>query len=265
MRINHHERIKNGTHCRFQSTCKIWKTTQRHIFENPSPQYDRGDGAKRLDFVCLDAEHAPFDRGAIDACMAVSRALDYPVLVRVGDSSPREILWALDCGAAGIVVPHVDSVERAEEIARTARFGKGGRGFAGTPRWGGFGTEKMADLLERSQQETVVFAQIEEDYAVPLSDQIAAIDGIDALFAGPSDLTVSMGHTAVTDVLIGDAMTTIGKATKAHGKGYASYIGTAEAAAAWHEKFGVHIFFVASEHNWMRSVANATAATISKL
>ena len=120
-----------------------------------------------LDFVCLDAEHAPFDRAAIDACMAVSRALDYPVLVRVGDSSPREILWALDCGAAGIVVPHVDSVERAEEIARTARFGKGGRGFAGTPRWGGFGTEKMADLLERSHQETVVFAQIEEDYAVP--------------------------------------------------------------------------------------------------
>ena len=218
-----------------------------------------------LDFVCLDAEHAPFDRAAIDACMAVSRALDYPVLVRVGDSSPREILWAWDCGAAGIVVTHVHSVERAEEIACKARFGKGGRGFAGTPRWGGFGTEKMADLLERSDQETVVFAQIEEDYAVPLSDQIAAIDGIDALFAGPSDLTVSMGHTAVTDDLIGDAMKTIGKATKAHGKGYASYIGTAEAAAAWHEKFGVHIFFVASEHNWMRSVANATAATISKL
>ena len=98
----------------------------------------------------------------------------------------------------------------------------------------------MADLLERSQQETVVFAQIEEDYAVPLSDQIAAIDGIDAL-SRPSDLTVSMGHTAVTDDLIGDAMTTIGKATKAHGKGYASYIGTAEAAAAWHEKRRSHL------------------------
>ncbi len=74
-----------------------------------------------------------------------------------------------------------------------------------------------------------------------------------------------MGHSTVTDELIGDAMTTIGNATKAHGKGYASYIGTAEAASAWHEKFGVQIFFVASEHNWMRSVANATAATISKL
>ena len=78
-----------------------------------------------LDFVCLDAEHAPFDRAAIDACMAVSRALDYPVLVRVGDSSPREILWALDCGAAGIVVPHVDSVERAEKLHAQLGLAKG--------------------------------------------------------------------------------------------------------------------------------------------
>ena len=49
-----------------------------------------------FDFLCLDAEHAPFDRRAIDECMAVSRALDFPVLVRVGDTSHREILWALD-------------------------------------------------------------------------------------------------------------------------------------------------------------------------
>lgn len=56
-----------------------------------------------LDFVCLDAEHAPFDRNAIDACCAMGRALDFPVLVRVGDGSPREILQALDCGAVGIV------------------------------------------------------------------------------------------------------------------------------------------------------------------
>lgn len=60
-----------------------------------------------LDFVCLDAEHAPFDRSAIDACCAMGRALDFPVLVRVGDGSAREILQALDCGAVGIVVPHV--------------------------------------------------------------------------------------------------------------------------------------------------------------
>ncbi len=73
-----------------------------------------------LDFVCLDAEHAPFDRSAIDACCAMGRALDFPVLVRVGDGSAREILQALDCGAVGIVVPHVDSATKAAEVARAA-------------------------------------------------------------------------------------------------------------------------------------------------
>ena len=69
-----------------------------------------------FDFLCLDAEHAPFDRRAVDECMAVSRALDFPVLVRVGDTSHREILWALDCGAVGIVAPHIETVTQAEEL-----------------------------------------------------------------------------------------------------------------------------------------------------
>ena len=49
-----------------------------------------------LDFLCLDAEHAPFDRGAMDQCIAVATALDFPILIRVGDGSEREILQALD-------------------------------------------------------------------------------------------------------------------------------------------------------------------------
>ena len=58
-----------------------------------------------LDFLCLDAEHAPFDRSSLDACLAVAVALDFPILIRVGDNSPREILQALDYGTVGIVVP----------------------------------------------------------------------------------------------------------------------------------------------------------------
>ncbi len=62
-----------------------------------------------LDFVCLDAEHAPFDRGRMDACLAMARALDFPALVRVGAFTPQDVLQALDSGAVGIVVPHVYS------------------------------------------------------------------------------------------------------------------------------------------------------------
>ena len=60
----------------------------------------------KLDFICIDAEHAPFDRAALDQCLAISRALDFPVFVRVGEGSAKEILWALDSGAVGLVIPH---------------------------------------------------------------------------------------------------------------------------------------------------------------
>ena len=88
-----------------------------------------------LDFICLDAEHSPFDRARLDTCLAVARALDFPTLVRVGSNTAENILQALDSGAVGVVVPHVYSVEKAQEAARWGRFGHHGRGYAGSSRW----------------------------------------------------------------------------------------------------------------------------------
>jgi flagellar motor switch protein FliM len=90
-----------------------------------------------LDFVCLDAEHAPFDRAALNVLCAVARAADFPVLVRVPSGSAEQIGMALDAGAHGIVVPHVTDAATAERVARAARFGPGGRGYAGSTRWAG--------------------------------------------------------------------------------------------------------------------------------
>ena len=82
-----------------------------------------------LDFIILDSEHFPFDRSRIDACLSIGKALNFPVLVRVPNSSHSEILKVLDSGATGIVVPHVDSVLKAEEIVRASHYGFGGRGY----------------------------------------------------------------------------------------------------------------------------------------
>lgn len=215
-----------------------------------------------FDFICLDAEHAPFDRAAIDQCMAVSRALDFPVMVRVGDASAREILWALDCGAVGIVVPHVETVEMAQEIAKTARFGLGGRGYAGSTRWAGYATRPMPDVLAQSRTETVVIAQIEEPDAVAFSADIAAIDGIDALFAGPADLSVGMGYDHQNSDALRDALTHVGRVARDAGIGYASFVGTADQGKDWAKAYGVTMFFVGSEHNYIRSAANAIADTL---
>ncbi|WP_416882280.1 HpcH/HpaI aldolase family protein [Marivita sp.] len=217
-----------------------------------------------LDFVCLDAEHAPFDRNAIDACCAMGRALDFPVLVRVGDGSPREILQALDCGAVGIVVPHVDSAAKAAAVAQAARFGRGGRGFAGSTRWAGYATQSMPDLLARSHSETVVMAQIEEPEGVEAAEAIAATDGIDALFLGPADLSVGYGHDHQASDDLFSAMERVGKATEAAGKAYVSWVANAQKAQEW-SAYGMSCFFISSEHSWMRAGATAEARGVHEI
>ncbi|KUF10061.1 HpcH/HpaI aldolase family protein [Pseudoponticoccus marisrubri] len=212
----------------------------------------------RLDFVCLDAEHAPFDRARMDACLAVARALDFPVLVRLPAGTPSEVLKALDSGAVGVVVPHVDSVDKAREIARAARFGEGGRGYAGSTRWAGFATRPMKDVLQQSLDETIVIAQIEEPAGVTAAAEIAAVDGIDGLFVGPADLAVCYGKTDMSDPQVREAMRQTGAVARDAGKAFMTFAANAGAAPALKE-MGVTMFFIGSEHAFMLGGANAEA------
>lgn len=216
-----------------------------------------------LDFIILDAEHAGYDRGRLDACLAVARALDFPALVRVPSASAENVLMALDAGAVGVVVPHVDSVQKAQMLATAAHFGRGGRGFAGSTRWAGFATRPMEDILAQDSQ-TIVMAQIEEPEGVDACEEIAAIDGIDALFAGPADLTVGYGHTGQDNPDLPAALDRVGKACAANGKAFVSWVPDAAKAGDW-QRFGLTGFVVASEHTWIRQGAAAAAKGIHAL
>lgn len=217
-----------------------------------------------LDFVCLDAEHAPFGRAQLDACLAVARARGFPALVRTPDSQPAALLQVLDAGATGIVVPHIASADAAEAVAKAARFGHGGRGFAGSTRWAGFATRPMGEVLVQSQQETVVIVQIEEPEAVDAADAIAATEGIDGLFVGPADLSVCLGTTDPTSAPVREAMRHVGEACKQHGKAFMTFAPTTDSA---HElqNLGVSVFFIGSEHSFMMTMARHTAAALHEL
>jgi 2-keto-3-deoxy-L-rhamnonate aldolase RhmA len=216
-----------------------------------------------LDFVCLDAEHAPFDRARMDACLAIARALDFPAMVRVGAAEPHLILQALDAGAVGVVCPHVATPEIAEDVAKAARFGRGGRGFAGSTRWAGFATRPMNEILDQAD-ETMVLAQIEEPEGVEAAAAIAATPGIDGLFLGPADLSVGYGKTDQTSDELKLALESVGKATQSAGKCYVSWVPNATKAAEW-RNFGMSMFFVASEHAWMLAGANTVASGIHEI
>ncbi|MEK9673086.1 MAG: aldolase/citrate lyase family protein [Rhodospirillaceae bacterium] len=213
-----------------------------------------------MDFIALDAEHSPFDRGTADACLGIARALGLPALVRIPEGSPGQILIALDAGATGVIVPHVDTPEKAEAIARAAHFGHGGRGFAGSTRWAGYATRSMPDVLAQDT-ETIVMAQIEEPEAVDAIDEIAAVDGIDGLFVGPADLAVCFGLTDPAAPEVRDAIGRVGAAAKKHGKAAVTFAPD----ASWVpdlKALGVTVFFIASEHAFMLQGAKSMVAGV---
>jgi 2-keto-3-deoxy-L-rhamnonate aldolase RhmA len=203
-----------------------------------------------MDFLCLDAEHAPLDRGDLDKCIAVAKALGFPVLVRVPAGRPEIMLGVLDSGATGVVVPHVDSAEKAAEVAKAAHFGLGGRGYAGATRWAGIAGSNMPETLARSRKETIVLAQIEEPAGVEACEAIAAIDGIDGLFIGPADLSVSYGKTDTDSPELHAAYKRVGEACKAAGKGFVTWAPDVQKAKDWRQ-YGVTTFLFASEYVWM--------------
>ena len=91
----------------------------------------------------------------------------------------------------------------------------------------------MKQVLEQSARETVVIAQIEEPEALENVEQIAATEGIDGLFLGPSDMSVSMGYTDTGSDELKQALRRTGDAARAHNKAYMTFVPNGKAAQDW--------------------------------
>lgn len=209
-----------------------------------------------LDLLVVDAEHAPFDRGDIDLAVMASRAGGIPVIVRPAEGSPSAILNSLDCGADGVLVPHVRSAAEARAVARAAHYGPDGRGYAGTTRAAGYGRSGMAEHRRVSGETTVVIAQIEDLKALDELEAIAAVEGIDALFVGRADLTVALGCASPDDPPVVAAVDRICAVAKAAGRPVGMFLPRAADTATWRAK-GASLFFLSSDHGFLRQGAEA--------
>lgn len=86
-------------------------------------------GAVGYDFVVVDEEHSPFNRETTDAIVLACRAWGIVSVVRVQSPQPAALMSVLDCGADGVLVPHVDSAEKARAVVAACRYRPGSRGF----------------------------------------------------------------------------------------------------------------------------------------
>jgi 2-keto-3-deoxy-L-rhamnonate aldolase RhmA len=216
-----------------------------------------------LDVVCIDAEHSPFDRRDIDASVLAYRAANKPSLVRVPSSAPEQILNALDCGATGIVIPHVDTADKAKACAAASRFGDGGRGYAGSTRAAAYGGRKIAENLQLNQDENTVIAQIEDLAALNCIDEIAAVKGIDCLFIGMMDLTVALGADNAKDPAVIEAAEKICRAAQSADRRLGIFVPDVADIPFWRER-GVSLFLLASDHAFIRQGAATLVAAAKK-
>lgn len=204
-----------------------------------------------FDLLCIDAEHAPFDRRDIDLCVMAARSGGVPVLVRTASSAPEAVLNALDCGADGVVVPHVRGVDAARATLAAAHYGAGGRGYAGSTRAAGYGLTAMPAHRTASLARTIVVAQIEDIEALEDIEAIATVDKIDALFIGRIDLTVALGCASPDDPLVVAACERIVATSIAAGRRVGMFLSRAEDVPQWRDR-GVTLFLLGSDHGFLR-------------
>jgi 4-hydroxy-2-oxoheptanedioate aldolase len=153
-------------------------------------------GVAGLDYVVIDCEHGPADLVALQHHLTAAQAHGLPVLVRVGQDDPGLVLRVLDLGAAGIIVPHVDTPEDARRAVAAAHYPPlGERGFATYSRAGRFGAASIPGHLRDTADRTLVVVMAETPRACDNASAILAVDGVDAIMVGPADLSVAMGLT----------------------------------------------------------------------
>jgi 2-keto-3-deoxy-L-rhamnonate aldolase RhmA len=203
-----------------------------------------------LDLLCIDAEHAPFDRRDLDSCILAARAQGKPVLVRVPASSADHVLNALDMGADGIVAPHIRNAAEARELVRMAHFGPGGRGYAGSPRAALYTRRTMAEHLARTRESVVVVAMIEDVEAIQNIDEIVAVEGLDAVFIGRADLTVAYGKTDPYDAAVVAAVERVCAAARLAGMPLGMFVPKLEDVRVWAAQ-GASYFLLESDQSFL--------------
>ena len=205
------------------------------FIRNAEPQLVEYVALLGWDFLVLDAEHGTLLPHQVeDLCRAIEPRGVTP-MVRVTTNDPPTILRFLDTGAHGVHVPWVNSAAEAERAVQSVKYSpRGIRGLAGSRAsdWGL--REPIGDYVQRANRETLVVIQVETQDAVDAIDDYLAIDGIDVLFLGPTDLSQSLGHPGDLrhpDVL--KAMDRVADAVVGSDKTLGIYAGTVDMTREW--------------------------------
>jgi 4-hydroxy-2-oxoheptanedioate aldolase len=165
------------------------------VAKMPAPAVIETAGHAGFDFAVIDTEHGVADTGSVEHHLRAADSAGLAALVRVGANQRIDILRALDAGAAGIVVPHVNDSGDAHAAVRAAYYPPhGDRGLAVSTRAGRQGLASIEEHVRHATDNTLVVVQLEDAGALTHAGELARTDRVDAVFIGPTDLSISLGY-----------------------------------------------------------------------
>lgn len=147
-----------------------------------------------FDGFWIDLEHGGLTVRDVEIAAGVGKGHGLECFVRVPPTDYATVTRCFESGVAGVMAAQITSARQAEEIVAWAKFHpRGRRGLNPLGHDGRFGTVPLAEFAERANRETFVAIQIETAPSVEEVEAIAAVDGVDLLFVGPSDLSQALG------------------------------------------------------------------------
>jgi 2-dehydro-3-deoxyglucarate aldolase/4-hydroxy-2-oxoheptanedioate aldolase len=218
-----------------------------------------------VDWVAFDSEHSALDLQTLQ--MMLIALGDTPTLIRVPGNDPVHIKRILDMGAAGVIVPQVQSGDEVRQVVAACKYPPEGIRGTGPRRPSQYGDNER-DYLATANEQTIACVMIEMVGAVETIDDILAVPGLDAIFIGAVDLSASMGLLPHYD----DPRVTAaidGVIAKAKAAGVARASGRPPApddldgpwSTAGFLRQGLHIIPVASDENLIKDGARAALRT----
>jgi 4-hydroxy-2-oxoheptanedioate aldolase len=163
--------------------------------------------AQGWDSVTLDMQHGSLDvNDVVPMLQAINAGSDATPLVRVPWNDPSYIMRVLDAGAYGIICPMINTRAEAEALVRSGRYPPMGERSFGPFRAAQYAG---ADYWQHANEEVLLFAMIETRQAVSNLEEILSVKGINGVYIGPSDLSLSMGKPPTLDPTDKEVLTAI--------------------------------------------------------
>ena len=214
----------------------------------PSPHIVELIGWIGFDFVVLDCEHGIMDYQTAEHMIRAAELSDITPVVRVGLNMQQHIQRFMDAGAAGVMIPFIDSCETAKSVVDSVKYPPVGKRGLAINRASGYGqAHTPGDYVKLANRETFICLQIENQEGIDNAQDIVATEHADVIFLGPNDLSSMMGiHGQMQDPRVTNAIESLGSQALEAGKQVGTVAADPEAFRRW-SSLGF---------NWL--IANAT-------